>query len=107
MTWNPESNKRVEAVNLTSTIASRVEPEHGIAGVPDKFRSSDGNTYGEWQFPEVAPLIFPALDKLATGSDADQKELSKFAKKYRFVAQYLDKRATAEYVCHHYQFSHI
>lgn len=99
MTWNPESSQRVEQVNLTSTIASRSKPNTGLMGVPSKFRSSDGNTYGEWEFPETAPLIFPALDQMAAQTSADGvKEKTKFAKGYTFVAKYWDKRATAEYV---------
>jgi hypothetical protein len=64
-----------------------------------KFRSSDGATYGEWQFPETAPLIFPALDKLASekGDEAEKKQ-GRLAKGKGFLAEYWDKRATAEYV---------
>ena len=96
MTWNPASPNRVEQVDLNATIASRTTAEPGMAS---KFRSSDGNTYGEWQFPETAPLIFPALEKLAsqTGADAE-KEQGKLAKSKEFVANYWDRRATAEYV---------
>jgi hypothetical protein len=102
MTWNPESRRHTEAINLTSTIASRVEPEHGVSSAPDKLRRSDGKTYGEWQLPEPAPLVFPGLDQLAAGtSDGEKKQLSSFAKKYRFAAEYFDKRATAEWVCYH------
>jgi len=90
---------QVEQVDLTATVASRSNPSSGIASVPAKFRSSDGNTYEECDFPEVAPLIFPALDQLAAQTSADDvKEKTKFAKAYTFVASYWDKRATAEYV---------
>jgi len=97
MTWNPESPNHVEHVDLNATIASRSTSDQGMGS---KFRSSDGNTYGDWQFPETAPLIFPALDKLAsqTGEDAEKKQ-GKMAKSKNFVANYWDKRATAEYVC--------
>ena len=99
MTWNPESTRRVEQVNLTATIASRTSPNTGVSGLTSKYRSSDGNTYGEWEFPEVAPLVFPALDQMAAQTSADGvKEKTKFVKGYTFVAKYWDKRATAEYV---------
>jgi hypothetical protein len=96
MTWNPESPNHVENIDLNATIASRTTAESGMSS---KFRSSDGNTYGDWQLPETAPLIFPALDKLAsqTGEDAEKKQ-GKMAKSKDFVANYWDKRATAEYV---------
>ncbi len=99
MTWNPESTQRVEQVNLTATIASGSSPATGLGGLHDKYKSSDGSTYGEWQFPEVAPLVFPALDQLAalTGEDGAKKK-TKMGKGLTFVANYWDKRATAEYV---------
>lgn len=85
---------------MNATIASRSATAPGLTS---KFRSSDGNTYGEWQFPETAPLIFPALDKLAsqTGEEAEKKQ-GKMAQAKGFVGDYWDKRATAEYVCPHH-----
>ena len=99
MTYNPDSRAQVEEVNLTSTIASRSTPTTGLASLQDKYKTSDGVTYGEWEFPEVASLVFPALDQLAaqTSGDAAQKK-SGMAEKLTFVANYWDKRATAEYV---------
>lgn len=99
MTWNPESNRRVERVNINQTVASTSKEASGLSGLHDKFRSSDGQTYGELAFPEVAPLVFPTLDELAaqTGADAAKKK-SNVAKGMTFVANYWDKRATAEYV---------
>ena len=100
MTWNPESSYQVEQVNLTSTIESRSKSQTGLAGLQSKYRSSDGQTFGELQFPEVAPLIFPALDQLAAQTSAEGvKKKNKMAKGMTFVANYWDKRATAEYVC--------
>jgi hypothetical protein len=98
MTWDPESNQRFEPVNITDTIASRSKPSTGPSGIASKYRSSDGRT-AEWEFPEVAPLVFPALDQLAaqTSTDGVQKK-NKVASSMAFVANYWDKRATAEYV---------
>ena len=99
MTWNPESTQRVEQVNLTGTIASRKNPATGLGALQNKFKTSDGNTYGEWEFPEVAPLVFPALDQLAAQTSEDGvKKKTKTGKGLTFVANYWDKRATAEYV---------
>jgi len=99
MTWNPESTHRVERVNITSTIDTRSKPSSGLTSLQSKLRSSDGNTYGEWDFPEVAPLVFPALDQLGAQTGADEvKKKTKMAKGMTFVANYWDKRATAEYV---------
>jgi hypothetical protein len=99
MTWNPDSRNKVEQVNISETVASMNQESKGVSKVGDKFRSSDGTTYGELAFPEVAPLVFPTLDELAaqTGPDAAKKK-SNVAKGMTFVANYWDKRATAEYV---------
>ena len=69
--------------------------------IKKNFRSSSGNTYGELEFPEVAPLIFPALDKLAeqTGEEGVRKR-DKLKKKAKFVDEYWDKRARAKFVSH-------
>lgn len=99
MVWNPESSNMVEQVNINNTVTDLSSVPHGVTGVQKKFRSSDGTTYGEMAFPEVAPLIFPTLDELAaqTGQKAAEKK-SSVAKGMTFVANYWDKRATAEYV---------
>lgn len=86
MMWNPQTNQRIQQVDLTSTIASRSEGLHGLGNL----RSSDGKTYGEWELPESAPLVFSAL-AAQTGAEGEKKQ-SEIAIKYR------DKRATAEYV---------
>ena len=107
MTYNPQSQARVEQVNLTSTIASRSTPTTGLANLQDKYKTSDGATYGEWEFPEVAPLVFPALDQLAAQTDGNgAKKKSGMATKMAFVADYWDKRATAEYVRVHFTYLH-
>lgn len=99
VTWNPESTQTVEDVNLTSNIASRNELPSKLKGVQAKYRTSDGNTYGEYEFPEVAPLIFPALDQLAAESgDQSARKKGNIANGRAFVAEYWDRRATAEYV---------
>lgn len=99
MTYNKSSMAQVEPVNLTATIASRSEPASGLAGVQTTYRSSDGVTRHDWEFPECAPLIFPGLDQLGNGTDAAAvKEQTMLKKKMGFVTEYWDKRATASYV---------
>lgn len=95
MTWNPESTRGIEKVDLNATIASRSEGSFG-----SQYRTSDGNTYGEFAFPETAPLVFPALDELAAQTSADgvQKK-SSMAGKMKFVGESWDKRAAADFVC--------
>ena len=108
MTWNPDSTQRVEQVNLTATIASRSNPTTSLGSLQNKYKSSDGNTYGEWEFPEVAPLVFPALDQLAAQTSEDGvKKKTKMVKGLTFVANYWDKRATAEYVSFRSAIQHV
>lgn len=99
MTWDPESTHRVEQVNLAATIESRSKRHTGLAGIQSKYRSADGKSQGELEFPELAPLVFPALDQLAAQTSTNGiKAKKKMAKGMNFVANYWDKRATAEYV---------
>lgn len=99
MTYNKNSIAQVEPVNLTATIASRSEPVTGLAGVQNTFRTADGVTRNEWEFPDCAPLIFPGLDQLGgQTSDSAVKEQTKMKKSMAFVTDYWDKRATAAFV---------
>jgi hypothetical protein len=52
------------------------------------FECSSGATLFEW--PQIAPLVFPALDELASEKQAAVKRSGKF------VAEYMDKRARAK-----------
>jgi hypothetical protein len=62
-------------------------------------RKSNGKTYGEFQWPETAPLIYPALDDLAVTTDETmQVKKSSLQKKRRFVEDYMDRRAQAKFV---------
>lgn len=102
MTWNAESNQRADTVDITSTISNRVALQSSSSRtqrIADQFSSSNGNTYGDIQFPEVAPLIFPALDELADQTSeeaATKREKLKLAK--NFTSEYFDRRAVAKYV---------
>lgn len=94
MTWNPDSDNKIEQVNINDTIAQRSNAPKGL----DNDRSSDASTYGgELVFPEVAPLIFPTLDEVATATGQDPMKMSGFAKGYTFVANHWDERATAQF----------
>lgn len=102
LTWKPESAETTSEVNLTTTISSSFSPKHsGVGSIKDRFRSSDGKTHGALAFPDVSPLIFPALDKLAAGNDKkDERKRNKLNDGKNFVEDYLDRRAQAKYVSH-------
>jgi hypothetical protein len=63
-----------------------------------KFSASSGKTYGDFSFPDAAPLVFPALDELAaaTGEDAE-KQKGRLRRIGNFADNYMDRRAQAKY----------
>ncbi|CAD6583566.1 MAG: hypothetical protein ASARMPREDX12_001304 [Alectoria sarmentosa] len=99
MTWTPESSETSSAFDLTFTISvkSKSNPS-GQSNFAKRFSNSSGKTYADMEFPEVAPLIFPALDNLAEQRDKDAaRKRDKLKKKAKFVDDYWDKRAQAKY----------
>ena len=107
MTWSPETSDPSSVFDLTSTISSKpTSNSSGPSNFVKKFSNSSGKTYADMEFPEVAPLIYPALDDLAEqqGEEAVRKR-DKLKKKAKFVDDYWDRRAQAKYVSvpfHHF-----
>lgn len=100
MTWSPETSEPSSVFDLTSTISSKsTSNSSGPSSFVKKFSNSSGKTYADMEFPEVAPLIYPALDNLAEqqGEEAVRKR-DKLKKKAKFVDDYWDRRAQARYV---------
>lgn len=61
-------------------------------------RLSSGKTYGQLELPEAAPLIFPALDRVADDESTDGiKKQTRMKSSQKFVADYFDRRAQARY----------
>jgi len=97
MTWKPESDQLYEMVDINATINSAMTSYN--SGFTNKFKQSQGTTYGDWGFPEAAPLVFPTLDIVAASDHEEAKKFKdKVKKKANFVANYYDKRATAKFV---------
>ncbi|KAJ5578765.1 uncharacterized protein N7459_007729 [Penicillium hispanicum] len=99
MTWNPElPDCPSTTFDLDSFISSSANGggSNMFGRLRHKFKSSDGKTYGNI-FPEVAPLVFPQIDELASDQDA-QKKLSKMKQRKEFVSSYMDKRAQAKFI---------
>ncbi|KAL4910010.1 hypothetical protein BDW74DRAFT_165272 [Aspergillus multicolor] len=83
--------------SLATAIATSTDPKTGVRKYTGKLRSHSGTT-GPSEFPVSAPLVFPALDWLADNANAEQAEKLGGYKKFRkFVADYYDRRAQAEY----------
>ncbi|KAK9311744.1 hypothetical protein V1522DRAFT_191694 [Lipomyces starkeyi] len=95
MTYKPDQSTPHEIVDISQTVRQTLAPASSTAKEHlKKIRLSSGKTYGEVELPESAPLIFPALDSLA--SDNGQGH-NKFKRSQKFIANYFDRRAQATY----------
>ncbi|RDW83452.1 hypothetical protein BP5796_04943 [Coleophoma crateriformis] len=77
-------------MKVASTVDSR-----------NKFKASNAESNGESLFPEVAPLIFPALDHLDEVGEGVLHTQNKSKKGKSVVDDYMDRRATAKYAAKH------
>jgi hypothetical protein len=99
ITYKPESSASHEIIDITKAIGSYMTPaENKIKAFGQSMRLSSGKTYGEMELPEAAPLIFPTLDRVAADSSAAGiKKQNKLKSSQKFVADYFDRRAQAQY----------
>lgn len=101
MTYKPETPSPYATFDLHSVIDPSIDDRE--AGILEKFRAkyqrSDGTTHGV-PFPETAPLAFPELDNLQDRGDPGLKLSGGLRGKKEFLANYLDKRAQAQFVRH-------
>lgn len=100
MKYNPNANTTldVQQMDTSSLIVNRATHEN------DFFRKmASGETQGELEMPEAAPLVFPALDEVATlvAQSGDVEKRNAFMRSTKFVSNYYDKRAQMDYVRHH------
>jgi hypothetical protein len=100
MTFKPESSQEVVEVDVNATnealVKSMDTPSESKLG---KIRNSYGTSKGEFAIPEAAPLVYPTLDKVASemSEDGAPQKQSTYKRSSAFVANYLDRRAQAEY----------
>ncbi|KAJ9131733.1 FAD binding domain protein [Pleurostoma richardsiae] len=102
MTWKPRSTEALTMADfeLSSSIAQascNTQTAGGPARLARRMQPSSGSSSFEW--PEAAPLTFPALDALA-GSESEGASAAKqsaIKRGGKFVEQYLDKRAQAKW----------
>jgi hypothetical protein len=93
MTYKPDSTETHARVDVNETILSSMSPASSSTKQTFKnLRLSSGKTYGELELPEAAPLIFPALDSVSAAGEQSKLKSSK-----KFVADYFDRRAQAQY----------
>ncbi|KPM36584.1 hypothetical protein AK830_g9993 [Neonectria ditissima] len=97
LTYNPDAAEIEKQSSMSLTIATSLNPS-GMGKITHKLRSSSG----EVEFPESAPLVFPALDDL----DDQQSQEAKTKKvnisgARQYVDEYYDKRAQALFSAEH------
>ena len=100
VTWNPEVEDARQAVDFEA-MAKRAMGSSGKRNPMSKLKSSSGSTYGEFGWPEIAPLIYPSSglsSKSSTSEEATQAKKSSLQKKRIFVDDYMDRRAQAKFV---------
>jgi hypothetical protein len=99
ITYKPDSSSAHEALDINKAISSYMSPADGtMKNFGQNMRLSSGKTYGEMELPEAAPLIFPALDRVADDTSAEGvKKQTKMKSTQKFVSDYFDRRAQAQY----------
>jgi hypothetical protein len=99
MTYKPDSTATHASVDITQTISSSLTPaSSNMRQTFKNLRLSSGKTYGELELPEAAPLIFPALESIASDhTEEGVKKQNKLKSSQKFVADYFDRRAQAQY----------
>jgi hypothetical protein len=96
LTWNPETSDARTTVDFEDIAKKVIQTGRNPM---TSLRKSNGKTYGEFQWPEIAPLIYPGLDDLAAASGkTDKAKKSSLQKKRQFVEDYMDRRAQATFV---------
>jgi hypothetical protein len=99
ITYKPESSAAHESIDINKAISTSIDPAATkMKALGQSMRLSSGKTYGELEFPEAAPLIFPALDRVAADSSAEgAKKQTKMKSSHKFLSNYMDQRAQARY----------
>lgn len=99
LTWKPTDSSTFTTMDfdLGSTIARETSGSHqGVSKLKHSVQSSSAAT--AFEFPATAPLVFPTLDQLAAeGNEQAAKKLSTLKRSGKFVTDYMDKRAQAEW----------
>ncbi|MCJ1434237.1 hypothetical protein MMC27_003604 [Xylographa pallens] len=93
MTFKPDQKSQVLSVDMSSSSSQAVQGSpFSTLGNREDFQVARNTTYGEFQLPPSAPLIFP--DSRPSSSDQPRNTLVKMGD---FVADYNDRRAQARY----------
>lgn len=94
MTYKPDAQSSSEPVMTAGLISKTITPSDSKFKEQMKmFKLTTGKSKGEMELPEAAPLVYPALEKVM------EQETKTFKSSSQFVADYMDRRSAAKYVC--------
>ncbi|RMZ86745.1 hypothetical protein DV736_g6028, partial [Chaetothyriales sp. CBS 134916] len=100
MTFKPNAPPLL-GVDVTSTDQALAKnlttPDTALKKKLRTIRLTSGKTQGELGLPEVAPLVYPAINEYAAKLERDGKEPSTLSTASAFVGSYLDKKAQSRY----------
>jgi hypothetical protein len=108
MTFKPERpteryfNANINDATSTALAKSITPPSSSLSANLRNIRLSSGVSKGEMSLPTSAPLVYPALDAAAadavsTDRALPEKKQNALKSSGNFIAEYLDRRAQAEY----------
>ena len=88
-------------LDISHTITKSLTPSSSTAGkIKENLKFTSGKSYTELSLPAAAPLIFPDLDAAAhvdEDTEVAKKKQNAFKKSSKFIGDYMDRRARAEY----------
>ena len=103
MSYKPSERSKWSSapLDISHTITKSLTPSSSTAGkIKGNLKFTSGKSYTELALPAAAPLIFPDLDAAAQvdeDTEAAKKKQNAFKKSSKFIGDYMDRRARAEY----------
>ena len=91
------STNQIIAKYAPATLSNHNPSSHSMTDRMRDLRVASGNTQGSLRLPSAAPLIFPDIDNAIARYGAEETFKDKARDAQLFLADYLDRRAQAQY----------
>ncbi|KAK1074925.1 hypothetical protein LTR74_000769 [Friedmanniomyces endolithicus] len=91
------STNQIIAKYTNATLSAHDPNTHSMTDRMRDLRVASGNTQGSLRLPSAAPLIFPNIDNAVARYGAEETLKDKARDAQLFLADYLDRRAQAQY----------
>ncbi|KAK1060077.1 hypothetical protein LTR33_012995 [Friedmanniomyces endolithicus] len=91
------STNQIIAKYAPATLSNHNPSSHSMNDRMRDLRVASGNTQGSLRLPSAAPLIFPDIDNAIARYGAEETFKDKARDAQLFLADYLDRRAQAQY----------